>query len=76
MAAAEAEARLAKLRAETAAREASARAAQALADKRSAAPQKPGMLDRMMKSVVTNATGQATRSLMRGLLGSIFGGRR
>jgi hypothetical protein len=76
IAAAEAEARVAKLRAETAEREAKARAADALAEKRSATPQKPGLLDRMMKSVVTNATGQATRSLMRGLLGSIFGGRR
>ena len=76
MAAAEAEARLAKLRAETAAREASARAADALAEKRSAAPQKPGMLDKIMQSVARNAAGQATRSLMRGLLGSIFGGRK
>ena len=76
MAAAEAEARLAKLRAETAEREAKARAADALAEKRSAAPQKSGMLDKIMGSVVRNATGQATRSLMRGLLGSIFGGRR
>ncbi len=76
MAAAEAEARLAKLRAETAAREASARAAQALADKRSATPQKPGMIDKLMQTVARNAAGQATRSLMRGLLGSIFGGRR
>ena len=76
MAAAEAEARLAKLRAETAEREAKARAADALAEKRAESAKKPGLLDRMMKSVVTNATGQATRSLMRGLLGSIFGGRR
>jgi DNA helicase HerA-like ATPase len=76
MAAAEAEARLAKLRAETAEREAKTRAADALAEKRTSTTQKPGLLDRMMKSVVTNATGQATRSLMRGLLGSIFGGRR
>ena len=72
----ESEARLAKLRAETAEREAKARAADALAEKRSATPQKPGLLDRMMKSVATNAAGQATRSLMRGLLGSIFGGRK
>ena len=76
MAAAEAEARLAKLRAETAAREASARAADALAKKRNATPQKPGMMDKIMQSVARNAAGQATRSLMRGLLGSIFGGRR
>ena len=74
MAAAEAEARLAKLRAEVAEREAKARAAEALADKRSA--QKPGMLGSLMQTVARNATGQATRSLMRGLLGSIFGGRR
>ncbi len=76
MAAAEAEARLAKLRAETAEREAKARAAEALAEKRSEATKKPGMFDRIIKSVATNAAGQATRSLMRGLLGSIFGGRR
>ncbi|MEQ1850080.1 MAG: helicase HerA-like domain-containing protein [Chthoniobacteraceae bacterium] len=77
MASAEAEARLAKLRAEVAEREAKARAAQALAEKRSApAPQKSGMMDKIVGSVVRNATGQATRSLMRGLLGSIFGGRR
>ena len=76
MAAAEADARIAKLRAETAEREAKARAADALAEKRAESAKKPGLLDRMMKSVVTNATGQATRSLMRGLLGSIFGGRR
>ncbi len=76
MAAAEAEARLAKLRAETAEREAKARAADALAEKRSESAKKPGLLDRMMKSVATNAAGQATRSLMRGLLGSIFGGRK
>ena len=76
MAAAEAEARLAKLRAETAEREAKARAADALAEKRSATPQKPGMIDKIMQSVARNAAGQATRSLMRGLLGSIFGGRK
>ncbi|MEO6740822.1 MAG: helicase HerA-like domain-containing protein [Chthoniobacteraceae bacterium] len=76
MAAAEAEARLAKLRAETAEREAKARAAEALAEKRSATPQKPGMMDKIMQTVARNAAGQATRSLMRGLLGSIFGGRR
>ena len=76
MAAEQAEARLASLRAQTAAREASARASQALADKRSAAPQKPGMLDKIVQTVARNAAGQATRSLMRGLLGSIFGGRR
>ena len=76
MAAAEAEARIAKLRAETAAREASARAADALAEKRSATPQKPGMFDKIVQTVARNAAGQATRSLMRGLLGSIFGGRR
>ncbi len=75
MAAAEAEARLAKLRAETAEREAKARAAEALAEKRSAAPQKPGLLDKVVQSVARNAAGQATRSFMRGLLGSIFGGR-
>jgi DNA helicase HerA-like ATPase len=76
MAAAEAEARLAKLRAEVSEREAKARAAEALADKRSAAPQKSGMLDKIVQSVARNAAGQATRSLMRGILGSIFGGRR
>ncbi len=72
----ESAARVAKLRAESAEREAKARAADALAEKRSTTPQKPGLLDRMMKSVATNAAGQATRSLMRGLLGSIFGGRK
>ena len=76
MAAAEADARLAKLRAETAEREAKTRAADALAEKRSATPQKPGLLDKIVQSVARNAAGQATRSLMRGLLGSIFGGRR
>ena len=76
MAAAEAEARVAKLRAEVAEREARTRAADALAEKRSAAPQKPGMMDKLMQTVARNAAGQATRSLMRGILGSIFGGRR
>ena len=73
MAAAEAAARLAKLRADVAEREARTRAADALAEKRNA---KPGMLGALMQTVARNATGQATRSLMRDLLGSIFGGRR
>ena len=74
MAAAEADARLAKLRAEVAEREAKARAAQALADKRTA--DKPSIVGRVMESAAKGAVNQAARSLMRGLLGSIFGGRR
>ena len=74
MAAAEADARIAKLRAEVAEREAKARAAQALADKRSEA--KPSAIGRVMESAAKGAVNQAARSFMRGLLGSIFGGRR
>jgi hypothetical protein len=74
MAAAEADARIAKLRAEVAEREAKARAAQALADKRTA--DKPSMVGRMMESAAKGAVNQAARSFMRGLLGSVFGGRR
>ena len=74
MAAAEADARIAKLRAEVAEREAKARAAQALADKRTA--DKPSIVGRVMESAAKGAVNQAARSLMRGLLGSIFGGRR
>ena len=74
MAAAEADARLAKLRAEVAEREAKARAAQALADKRTA--DKPSMVGRMMESAAKGAVNQAARSFMRGVLGSFFGGRR
>ncbi len=74
MAAAEADARLAKLRAEVAEREAKARAAQALADKRAA--DRPSVVGRVMESAAKGAVNQAARSLMRGLLGSFFGGRR
>jgi hypothetical protein len=75
MAAAEADARLAKLRAEAAEREAKARAADALARKREAGQQ--SVLGRMAESVARGAANQAARSLMRGLLGSLFsGGRR
>jgi hypothetical protein len=74
MAAAEAEARIAKLRAEVAEREAKARAAEALAAKRTA--EKPSAMGRMMESAAKGAVNQAARSFMRGLLGSIFGGRR
>lgn len=74
MAAAEADARLAKLRAEVAEREAQARAAQALADKRTA--DKPSMVGRLMESAAKGAVNQMARTFMRGLLGSIFGGRR
>ena len=74
MAAAEADARIAKLRAEVAEREAKARAAQALADKRTA--DKPSLVGRVMESAAKGAVNQAARSLMRGLLGSFFGGRR
>jgi len=73
MAAAEAEARLAKLRAEVAEREAKARAAGALADKRAS---QPSALGKMMESAARSAASQTARSIMRGLLGSIFGGRR
>ena len=71
---AEAGARLAKLRSEAAEREAKARAAQALADKRSA-PQ-PNFVEKVMQSAARGAANQAARSLMRGLLGGLFGGRR
>ena len=74
MAAAEADARLAKLRAEVAEREAKARAAQALADKRTA--DKPSVVGRVIESAAKGAVNQAARSFMRGLLGSIFGGRK
>jgi uncharacterized protein len=74
LAAAEADARIAKLRAEVAEREAKARAAQALAEKRSA--EKPSVVGRMMESAAKGAVNQAARSFMRGLLGSVFGGRR
>ena len=74
IAAAEADARIAKLRAEVAEREAKARAAQALADKRSES--KPSVVGRMMESAAKGAVNQAARSFMRGLLGNIFGGRR
>lgn len=70
---AEADARLAKLRAEAAEREAKARAADALAQKRT---EKPGIVGKMMESAARGAMNQAARSLMRGVLGSIFGGRR
>jgi len=73
MAAAEAEARLAKLRAEVAEREAKARAAGALADKRAS---QPSALGKMMESAARSASSQAVRSIVRGVLGSIFGGRR
>lgn len=74
MAAAEADARLAKLRAEAAEREAKARAADALAQKRAAS--QSSALGRMAESVAKGAASQAARSLMRGLLGSLFGGGR
>ncbi|MEK0451865.1 MAG: hypothetical protein RL088_4133 [Verrucomicrobiota bacterium] len=74
IAATEADARIAKLRAEVAEREAKARAAQALADKR--AESKPSVVGRMMESAAKGAVNQAARSFMRGLLGNIFGGRR
>ena len=35
-----------------------------------------GIVIKLAETVARNAAGQATRSLMRGLLGSIFGGRR
>ena len=73
MAAAEADARLAKLRAEVAEREAKARAAGALADKRAS---QPSVIGKMMESAARSASSQAVRSIVRGLLGSIFGGRR
>jgi uncharacterized protein len=73
MAAAEADARLAKLRAEAAEREAKARAAQALADKRS---EKPSVVGKLMESAARGAANQAARSFMRGIMGSLFGGRR
>lgn len=72
MATAEADARLAKLRAEAAEREAKARAADALAQKRSAS--QPGILGKLAESVARGAANQAARSLMRGLMGSLFGG--
>ena len=71
-AAAEAEARLNKLRAEAAEREAKARAADALAQKRSAS--QPSVLGKIAESVARGAANQAARSLMRGLLGGLFGG--
>ncbi len=74
MAAAEADARMAKLRAEVAEREAKARAAQALADKRTA--DKPSAMGRLMESAAKGAVNQAARSFMRGVLGSFFGGGR
>jgi len=73
MAAAEAEARVAKLRAETAEREAKANAAQALADSRNS--QKPGFFAKLVESAAHGAANQAARSFMRGILGGIFGGR-
>lgn len=74
MAAAEAEARVAKLRADAAASQARAEAAQALADSRASA--KPGFLTKIAESAARGAANQAARSFMRGVLGSIFGGRR
>jgi DNA helicase HerA-like ATPase len=73
MASAEAEARLAKLRAEVAEREAKARAAQALAEKRGS---QPSVLGKLMESAARSAASQTARTIMRGVLGSIFGGRR
>lgn len=70
---AEADARLAKLRAEASEREAKARAAEALAQKRS---EKPGILGKVIESAARGAVNQAARSFMRGILGNIFGGRR
>ncbi len=72
MAAAEAEARLAKLRAEAAEREAKARAADALAQKRTAS--QPSVFGKIAESVARGAANQAARSFMRGIMGSLFGG--
>lgn len=72
MAAAEAEARLAKLRAEAAEREAKARAADALAQKRTAS--QPSVFGKIAESMARGAASQAARSLMRGLMGGLFGG--
>jgi uncharacterized protein len=72
MAAAEADARLAKLRAEAAEREAKARAADALAQKRAAS--QPSVFGKIAESMARGAANQAARSLMRGLMGGLFGG--
>jgi uncharacterized protein len=72
MQSAEAEARLAKLRAEAAEREARARAADALARKREAT--QPSVFGKLAESAARGAANQAARSLMRGLMGSLFGG--
>jgi DNA helicase HerA-like ATPase len=74
MAAAEADARLAKLRAEAAEREARARAADALAQKRSES--KPTVFGKIAESVARGAASQAARSFMRGIMGGLFGGGR
>jgi DNA helicase HerA-like ATPase len=72
MAAAEADARLAKLRAEAAEREAKARAADALAQKRSAS--QPSVFGKIAESMARGAANQAARSFMRGIMGGLFGG--
>ncbi len=72
MAAAEADARLAKLRAEAAEREAKARAADALAQKRTAS--QPSVFGKIAESMARGAANQAARSFMRGIMGSLFGG--
>jgi DNA helicase HerA-like ATPase len=72
MQAAEADARLAELRARAAEREAKTRAADALAQKRS---QQPSLIGKVAESVARGAASQAARSFMRGLLGNLFGGK-
>ncbi len=70
-------ARMEKLRAETAERQARAAAAEALAAKRNA---KPGLLETLAKAATQSATRsmatQAGRSLFRGIFGTLFGGGR
>ena len=60
------------MRAEAAEREAKARAADALAQKRSAS--QPSVFGKIAESMARGAANQAARSLMRGLLGGLFGG--
>ena len=70
-------ARMEKLRAETAERQAKADAAEALAAKRNA---KPSLFESLAKAATQSATRsmatQAGRSLFRGIFGTLFGGGR